>query len=99
MGYTYYVSTQGNDISGDGTSENPWQTIQYALSHMQGGDTLILKNGTYNNPKDQIDFYHVPSGSEKAYTTIRAETDWDVTIEYHFLFKKRHTFVWIAVTS
>ena len=44
---TYYVSPAGNDAA-NGSSANPWQHIQYALQHIQTGDTLVLNDGVYN---------------------------------------------------
>ena len=36
---TYYVATTGNDSTGNGTSGNPWQTIQYAVDTVPPGST------------------------------------------------------------
>jgi hypothetical protein len=44
----YYVATSGNDGTGDGTSGNPWRTIQYAINHSNGGDIVHAAAGTYN---------------------------------------------------
>jgi hypothetical protein len=44
---TWYVSTTGNDISGDGSAGNPWKTITYALTQVSAGDTIIVGPGTY----------------------------------------------------
>ena len=46
---TFYVSTTGND-SNDGSEANPWLTIQGAIdnSSVNNGDTIIVKDGTYN---------------------------------------------------
>ncbi len=43
---TYYVATNGDD-SNPGTSSQPWRSISAALSRVQGGDTVIVKDGTY----------------------------------------------------
>ncbi|MGA7720281.1 MAG: FlgD immunoglobulin-like domain containing protein [Ignavibacteriaceae bacterium] len=43
----YYVSTSGNDGTGDGSSGNPWATIQYAVSAATDGDIINISNGTY----------------------------------------------------
>ena len=44
---TWYVSTAGNDTSGDGSQANPWRTIQYAVSQAFEGDTVIVAAGEY----------------------------------------------------
>ena len=47
---TYYVATDGSN-SNDGSSGNPWQTINYAMQaarNLQPGDTVIVRSGTYN---------------------------------------------------
>src|SRR3982750_2021447 len=45
----YYVSTTGSDITGDGSSGNPWQTIQFAVSNgiVVNGDAINVAAGTY----------------------------------------------------
>ena len=46
----YYVSLDGNDNTGDGSEQNPWRTIQYAVNQgiaQTGGDTVIVKDGVY----------------------------------------------------
>ncbi len=45
----YYVSTTGNDTSGNGTIANPYRTIQYVLDNVAAsGDTITLRGGTYH---------------------------------------------------
>ncbi|NOU10115.1 MAG: hypothetical protein HOO98_08885 [Nitrospira sp.] len=45
---TYYVATTGND-SNNGTSENtPFATPRKGIEILQAGDTVLIKNGTYN---------------------------------------------------
>lgn len=72
---TYYVSINGSD-SNSGTSVAPWKTFSKAFSVMAGGDTLIVKNGTYNYA--MID---PPSGSPGQYTVIKAENDGGAIID------------------
>jgi len=43
---TYYVSTTGNDTN-LGTIENSYQTINYAVSLIQPGDTIFIRGGKY----------------------------------------------------
>ena len=47
-GTTYYVSTTGDDDTGDGTVGNPWQTIQYAVGQVASGDTIMVAGGAYD---------------------------------------------------
>ena len=48
---TFYVATDGNDLTGDGTAANPWGSIERGLAHLhdQGldGSTLLVRPGTY----------------------------------------------------
>ncbi|THF76580.1 carbohydrate binding domain-containing protein [Cohnella fermenti] len=47
MNNTYYVSTTGSDITGDGSLEHPWRTIQRAADLMSAGDTCYIREGVY----------------------------------------------------
>lgn len=44
---TYYVATTGND-SNNGSIYTPWQTIQHAANAVTAGDTVYVRQGTYN---------------------------------------------------
>ncbi len=44
----YYVATTGSDSIGNGSLTEPYRTIQFALDQAASGDTIILRNGTYN---------------------------------------------------
>src|SRR3979490_988795 len=46
---TYYVSTTGNDISGDGSAANPWKTLMYAVTRVAAnqGHTIQVGAGTF----------------------------------------------------
>ena len=55
-------------------SGETYTTLQSAMSAMSGGDTLIIRDGTYSTSADIIDQSHYPpAGTAGAYTTIRAE--------------------------
>ncbi|PSR35503.1 MAG: hypothetical protein C7B46_00485 [Sulfobacillus benefaciens] len=45
---TIYVSTQGNNTTGNGTMQAPYQTIQYAINQSADGSTVIVEPGNYN---------------------------------------------------
>ncbi|MEK7542611.1 MAG: malectin domain-containing carbohydrate-binding protein [Patescibacteria group bacterium] len=61
-----YVSTSGNDTSGDGSEANPWRTIQKASDNARTGDTVYVKAGTYGEAV-QIK----ASGTSDNYITFR----------------------------
>ncbi|SHE59320.1 Right handed beta helix region [Loktanella atrilutea] len=65
---SYYVSTTGSD-SGNGTSENPWGSINQAMnSNLQPGDEVIVRPGTY---AESVSINH--SGTSSDYITLRSE--------------------------
>jgi hypothetical protein len=68
-GNVYYVAATGGSDGAAGTSAAPWATFAHAFAAMAGGDTLIVKNGTYTQA-----LYAPPSGTAGAYTAIRAES-------------------------
>ena len=74
-----YVSTTGNDTTGDGSIGNPWKTIVKGISTLVSGQTLIVKNGIYSGTQNFI--AGVPSGISTQYTTIMAETPMQVRIQ------------------
>lgn len=43
----YYVSLDGNDWSGTGSSDQPWATIGRALQLVEDGATVLVRPGTY----------------------------------------------------
>ena len=54
--YVFYVSPNGNDVTGDGSLNNPWQTIEQARDYirdtalniaMTGNITVYLRGGRY----------------------------------------------------
>lgn len=45
---TYYVATNGNDETGDGSPGAPWATITQALGEVPDGSTILVRPGTYN---------------------------------------------------
>lgn len=47
FGQNYFVSPSGNDVTGNGSSANPWQTIQKAVSASIDGCVIHIANGTY----------------------------------------------------
>jgi len=82
---TYYMATTGTDaavISGD--ISHPWLTLRYSFTRMSGGDTLIIKDGTYTGTANSIvasGGYLPPVGSAGQYTVIKAENDGGVIFD------------------
>ena len=47
---SWHVSNAGNDDTGDGSENLPFQTIQKALNSATGGDLILLSSETYSLP-------------------------------------------------
>ncbi|MBN1398779.1 MAG: T9SS type A sorting domain-containing protein [Bacteroidetes bacterium] len=75
----YYVAMNGNDLH-PGSSEKSWATFSHAFSIMNSGDTLIIKDGVYDEPIRSYYGDGFPPGSPTAYTVIKAENDWQVRV-------------------
>lgn len=43
---TYYIGTDGDDTTGDGSENLPWLNLDYAVNESISGDTIILLEGT-----------------------------------------------------
>lgn len=65
----YYVSTDGNDDD-QGTTEEPFKTINKGVEVAQAGDVVIVKSGTY---KPSVKIRPLNSGTETAPITIMSE--------------------------
>lgn len=50
-----WISPDGSDITGNGSRENPYQTIDYGITLFSDGDQIRLLPGTYN-PRDSLIF-------------------------------------------
>ena len=47
---TWWVATYGSDLTGDGTSGAPFETIQHAIDQTSNLDTVMVRDGTYTGP-------------------------------------------------
>ncbi len=74
---TRWGATTGSDDGNDCSKEaSPCRSIRKGIGSMAGGDTLVIGDGTYTESIEGM-----PSGTEAAYTTIRAANDWGVLID------------------
>ena len=74
-GTTLYVATDGDDSSGDGSSENPWATITHAIDNASDGATILVRPGTYNGRvrlRQEFD----------TRVTVRSETPYAARLRY-----------------
>lgn len=55
-GNIWYVATSGSDLAGDGSINNPFETIQHSINNAfpGTGDTIVVQNGTY---VENVNFY------------------------------------------
>ncbi|MBK9460327.1 MAG: right-handed parallel beta-helix repeat-containing protein [Sphingobacteriales bacterium] len=51
---TYYVATNGNDNSGNGSVGNPYKTLQHALEVAVDNDIIELRGGNYTSNEIRI---------------------------------------------
>lgn len=47
-GATFYVAVTGSDSSGDGSSGNPWATIEHAIGNVPDSSLILVRAGVYN---------------------------------------------------
>jgi hypothetical protein len=71
----YFVSRDG-DNKNDGSLEKPWKTIQFAIDHVQPGDTIHIRAGIY---PEVIRISR--SGTEKAPITLTSYALEEVVID------------------
>lgn len=47
IGATFYVRTNGNDSTGDGSTGNPWRTLSRGVTGASSGDTIMVGSGDF----------------------------------------------------
>lgn len=47
QGSSFYVATGGSDTTGDGSSSNPWATIDHALAQAPDNSLILVQPGDY----------------------------------------------------
>ena len=81
---TFYVAADGK-AENDGSYEKPWTSVEYALSKLGGGHTIIVKPGIYRGPIQIAKQY---AGTEKNPTVIKSEVKWQAVVigaPYHVI--------------
>jgi hypothetical protein len=71
-----YISPDGNDDSGDGSQENPYNSIKNAIDHAPNDSTIYLNEGKYageNNRNISLDKSVTLIGKSKENTVIDCE--------------------------
>ena len=73
---TYFVdkdNLSASDVPGNGSESNPWATIAYALSQIDGGDTILVKDSptAYTIPGTTL-VITGDSGTPTKYTELKA---------------------------
>lgn len=69
-----YVAENGNDSSGNGSSENPYRSIKKAANEVTPGTTVLIRPGTYI----EDDITPKVSGTEDAMIVFRPEKTSDI---------------------
>src|SRR4051812_19829562 len=68
---TWYVDNSGSSACSNSTSygseAHPWCTISYGVAHINSGDDLLVKQGTYNEEL----YINRPAGTPTKDTVIR----------------------------
>ena len=69
---TYYISTTGNDATGNGTIANPWKTLNKATTTVTGTGNIIHVNaGTYIETQQSNLAVGVSIEGDNKTTTVR----------------------------
>lgn len=72
-GPVYYVATDGNDGSGNGSANKPWKTINHAFDKVPAGATILVRPGTYTGRIEITRRFSEP-------VTLRSEIDYQAKL-------------------
>lgn len=70
----FYVAVSGSDTLGDGSTGNPWGSIEYALTQVADGTTILVRPGIYSG-RQRI------RGDFATGVTIKSETPYLAILE------------------
>jgi hypothetical protein len=71
----YYVATDGDDGTGDGSASNPWATITHALDNVPDDSTILVRPGTYEG-RVRL------RGTFALGVTVRSQVDYQVRLRH-----------------
>ena len=78
-----YVSTTGNDSTGNGSRNSPFATISGAVGSITGGGQIIVLDGTYTDSGLAMAIANIPAGADtNNRTVVRAENRFGVRINF-----------------
>ena len=83
-GASYYVAMDGRAVN-EGTMSRPWPSVEYALSQVGGGHTIIVRPGVYRGPLEIGGGF---AGTRERPTVVQSEVKWRAVIigaEYHVI--------------
>lgn len=83
-GAVHYVAADGKSQN-DGSRDKPWPSVEYALSKVGGGQTIMVRPGVYRGP---IQIARQFAGTRERPTVIQSEIKWRAVIvgaEYHVI--------------
>ena len=75
-----YVSTTGNDITGDGSQDNPYQSISQGILMLSPGGTLHIADGIYTENNVQINTNMTIIGENQQNTIINGNNSGSIFI-------------------
>src|SRR5258708_21473815 len=70
---SHYVSTAGNDVSGDGSASNPWKTLKYAITKFPPNQVQAIQLAAETFIEyglDQVPFGVIIAGAGKDTTIL-----------------------------
>jgi parallel beta-helix repeat protein len=70
-GNVFYVAPTGND-SNDGSLNSPWATLNHAIREAGPGDTIMMREGSYETNEVWINRDRGIGGAEGQYLTIKS---------------------------
>ena len=69
---TYFLSPTGGDSNTGVALTSPWKTFNFAISHLEPGDTLTLLDGTYDASNSGFPVFTDINGTAAQPITIKA---------------------------